>query len=180
MRIEASPGMATGLASGAVSFVVFALLSGSAVLLGGDFFAADIVQQPIAFNHQVHVEGQGMECALCHPGCATDIASGLPAASACALCHSEPQGESAEERRLVALLEAKTPLVWQSLFGQPAHVFFSHRRHTSVANIQCVTCHGSIGQSTAPPSTRNPLAMDQCIACHEERGASTDCSACHR
>ena len=161
-------------------FVVFAALSGALAFFSDDPFAREGVVQPIAFNHLQHVEEEGLECSACHMHYERETYSGLPAASSCALCHLEAQGDSAEEARLVALLEEGAPLDWQPLFRQPPHVFFSHRGHVVVAAIECATCHGDIGASETPPTESRPLRMERCIACHEERGASTDCSACHR
>jgi c(7)-type cytochrome triheme protein len=63
----------------------------------------------------------------------------------------------------------------------PGDVFFSHRRHVTVAKVECQTCHGAIGEATAPPG--RPAvnqSMEWCISCHEKRQVSVDCNACHR
>lgn len=138
------------------------------------------VSQPIAFNHRVHVEDQELECSMCHPFYESEISSGMPGAETCAMCHLEPQGESASERTLVAKLQAGEPLEWGRLFRQPPHVFYSHRRHVVVAGIQCEVCHGQIGLSERPPSQAAPMSMEACLDCHEREQASGDCTACHR
>jgi hypothetical protein len=165
--------------SAAWTFPLFLAASGVASFLAYGPLAREAIQQPIAFNHQRHVE-EGLECSACHTGCESQVSSGLPDAQVCALCHAEPQGEGAEEAKLVAALQAGDSLAWQSIFSQPPHVFFSHRRHVTVAGLECATCHGAIGESTAPPTERRALTMGQCIACHEKARASTDCTACHR
>ena len=179
-----SPSTSPPLAGFVLPFVLgfVALFGGSLVVT---FFAnAKAVHaaepQPIAFNHRVHAEEAELECATCHPGFAHGVSSGLPTTATCALCHSEAQGESAEEARLVELLENGAQLDWRPIFRQPPHVFFSHRRHVTVAGLECARCHGDIGASTAPPTDAAPLTMEQCIGCHEESDASIDCSACHR
>lgn len=136
--------------------------------------------QPIAFNHKLHLEGVGLTCADCHEFFASETFSGLPQAETCAMCHEAAQGESREEIRLVALLEQGEPLRWQSLFRQPAHVFYSHRRHATVAEIACEQCHGSFTELEAPPSAVEVLSMEACIECHEQAQAGTDCTDCHR
>jgi hypothetical protein len=137
-------------------------------------------QQPIAFNHLKHVEEVDLECDTCHQFYAKETFSGLPRAEVCTQCHEEAQGSSPEEAKLVQLIQGGKPLEWRSLFRQPPHVFFSHRRHAVVAEMQCADCHGTIAKSEAPPTRVKKLRMDDCIVCHELRGASTDCTACHR
>lgn len=165
---------------GAAAFLLFLILGGVSGFFGLGAGAAAPAVQPIAFNHRLHVEEQGLACVDCHTGVLTEIQSGLPGAQDCELCHSEPQGESAEERKLVALLEAGTPLAWARLFRQPPHVFFSHRRHVVVAGLECTVCHGDIGASERPPLAPAPLAMEQCTRCHEQEGVPMSCAGCHR
>lgn len=170
----------TGAGTAALGFFAVVLLSGVTTFLRQEASAAARVEQPIAFNHRLHVEDQGLECGVCHPFNATGISSGFPSAATCAMCHAEAQGESAEERALVELLAEGRELVWRSLFRQPPHVFYSHRRHVAVAGLECSTCHGAIGTSERPPEQGAPLSMETCIRCHERSQASTDCTACHR
>lgn len=138
------------------------------------------VAQPIAFNHRKHVKDLDLACSSCHQFYETETFSGLPDAEVCATCHSEPQGKSKEEERLVKLLKTGSGLQWASLFRQPAHVFYSHRRHVVAAKIECAVCHGSIAQTTAPPQSARKLRMQDCLDCHQKSGVPTDCTACHR
>lgn len=138
------------------------------------------VRQPIEFNHRKHVKELELTCATCHATVETEAFSSLPAADVCAGCHAEAQGKSEEEKKLVALLSEGKPLLWAPLFRQPAHVFYSHRRHVVSGKIPCETCHGAIGASSAPPGHVKKLLMDDCLACHVARGVSTDCTTCHR
>ncbi len=159
-----------------LGFLSFFILSAAAATL-----IPPSVVQPIAFNHQKHVVDNDMACSDCHEFYDKETFSGLPDADTCSFCHlGELQGESAEERKLAKLLEDEEPLYWERLFRQPPHVFYSHRRHAAVAQIECEVCHGSIGQSEAPPKRVERLIMDDCLACHEEKGASTECTSCHR
>ncbi len=169
-----------GWSAGAIGLGIFVLLASVGVALGsGRVFNAP-VEQPIAFNHKKHVEENGLECSVCHPFYEKEAFSGLPGAEICAGCHAEPQGKSAEEARLVKLLQDGRPLDWQPLFRQPAHVFYSHRRHVVAGKIECKTCHGSIAASTAPPGQVKRLRMQDCIACHIRTSTAADCTTCHR
>jgi hypothetical protein len=142
--------------------------------------APRVAEQPVAFNHRIHVQDLGLECSDCHEFFESETFAGLPKAETCAMCHEEAQGESSEEERLVKLLAEGKPLAWQHLFLQPAHVFYSHRRHVTVAGLECERCHGSFAETETPPKEVEILSMDACIDCHHERQASTDCTVCHR
>jgi hypothetical protein len=122
-------------------------------------FRSPSVDQPIAFNHRKHVIDNQL-------GCST--------------CHAEPLGKSAGEAKLVKMLKEQQPLVWKSLFQEPLHVFFSHRRHVVKAGIRCERCHGNFALTTSPPRRVRRLKMADCIGCHEERNVSVDCTTCHR
>ncbi|HEX7419621.1 MAG TPA: cytochrome c3 family protein [Thermoanaerobaculia bacterium] len=138
------------------------------------------VGQPIAFNHRKHVVENQIGCSTCHMFYETQTFSGLPDADTCATCHEQPQGKSAEEAKLVRLLHEGRPLVWTSLFRQPSHIFYSHRRHVVKAQIPCERCHGKIAMTTSPPQQVTRLKMQDCINCHEQRGVPVDCTTCHR
>lgn len=163
------------LGAAALGFLLFFFLSGAAVTL-----VPPGKEQPIAFNHQKHVVENEMDCSDCHEFYEKETFSGLPGADTCSFCHIEALGESAEEQKLVTLLEEGATLEWERLFRQPPHVFYSHRRHAAVAQIECSVCHGSIGESPAPPARVTQLTMDDCLDCHQKEGVSEDCTACHR
>ncbi len=138
------------------------------------------VRQPVEFNHRKHVIDNQIGCSTCHQYYETQSFSGLPEADVCSTCHSEPQGKSAEEAKLVKLIKDGRPLVWNSLFRQPSHIFYSHRRHVVKAGIKCERCHGNIALTSSPPRSVKKLSMTDCIACHEQRGVPVDCTTCHR
>lgn len=165
------------------------LIGAVALVMAGSGFAAgrvflrpsERVSQPIEFNHLLHVEDVELECETCHEYYASGQHSGLPSLEICSICHAEAVTESAEEARLLQLIAEDPDTTFSKLFRMPDHVYYSHRRHVTVAGIECESCHGDIAQTTAPPPT--PLmriTMDGCIECHIERGAKTDCTYCHR
>ena len=167
-------------AAGVLSFFAIFVLTGTAANLHRSRPAGGPVVQPIAFDHRLHVEGNQLECSTCHVFYEHEAFSGLPGREVCAQCHEEQQGESAEEAKLVQLLASGAALEWRPLFRQPAHVFYSHRRHVGAARLECEACHGDIGRSEAPPGRVRPLQMEDCIDCHRRAGVSTECTACHR
>jgi hypothetical protein len=139
------------------------------------------VPQPIAFNHLKHAGELGLACDLCHKHVRTGAHAGLPDAGTCSMCHSTRQGNSAEAARVTELLEAGDPLLFNKLFRLPDHVFYTHRRHVGIAELECGNCHGPIAEMERPPERPLvPISMDSCMDCHRERGMPLDCNACHR
>ncbi|HSR67902.1 MAG TPA: cytochrome c3 family protein [Acidobacteriota bacterium] len=139
------------------------------------------VDQPIAFNHRVHVEDLGADCTDCHLYASTGIRATIPNVETCAVCHSEPLGDSPAELELARYVEAGQTISWAKVYWVPQDVLFSHRLHTSVAEIECETCHGAVGKRDEPlVRSLRPLSMDSCIECHQEREVPNDCIACHR
>jgi hypothetical protein len=141
----------------------------TAFVMGFPIARGVAVQQPIRFNHQVHVKKE--PCATCHRYVQTREAAGRPDLSICLECHTNPVGKSPEEEKLRQLARENLPLRWTRLYRVPKHVRFSHQRHVAVGKIECETCHGNIAGTTAPPE--EPLvriAMEFCLACHRSEG----------
>jgi menaquinone reductase, multiheme cytochrome c subunit len=160
-----------GLVAGAVA--------GTAVALAWSG-RSPAVRQPVAFDHRLHVRELEIACATCHPFDAPDPFSGLPQIEACASCHAEQLGKSAEEAKVVEAARSGSALPWVSLHREPPHVFFSHRLHAGVARISCEKCHAGFADARAPPARVRPIRMSDCVGCHASAGAPTRCTACHR
>ncbi len=105
----------------------------------------------------------------------------IPNIELCSFCHEEAQTDSAAEAALVEYVQAGEPIPWKKVYWVPEHVYFSHRRHTTIAGIDCAECHGVMEEKEQPVSRRAvPLTMEGCMDCHDEEGASNDCLLCHR
>ena len=139
------------------------------------------IEQPIAFNHRLHVEDLGSDCTDCHLYAETGVRATIPNIEVCADCHEEAQTESEEEARLVAYIQSEELVPWRKIYRVPDHVYFSHRRHTTLGNLACETCHGQVEILETPLSRpETDLGMDFCMDCHNESGVSNDCLLCHR
>jgi hypothetical protein len=123
--------------------------------------AAPGATQPVQFNHNLHVVEMDLDCPTCHQYVMEGRKATLPNKDLCMECHEEPQGESAEEAKLVGLLNSGEDLDWQRIYVLPKHVYFSHRRHVTLGQIGCQSCHGDMRD------------------CHQEEQAGTDCLDCH-
>jgi hypothetical protein len=134
------------------------------------------VTQPIAFNHKIHAEND-LECLDCHPYYEEQASSGKPTLETCMACHEEPLGESKAEGKLIEYIKSGEEIAWERLYQVPEDVYFSHRMHVVIGNIECNICHGDIGESPRPPSKPFKITMKKCMKCHEEKEADNDCMA---
>lgn len=149
------------------------------ILMVGRWAFGGGVKQPLAFNHKVHAEN-GLECLDCHLYYEEHASSGRPDLEVCAGCHEEPQGESDKEKKIVEHVQSAQEIEWKRLYRVPEDVLFSHKRHVILGGVECVVCHGGIGQSEKPPSRPQKISMARCMKCHEEENANNDCIGCHR
>ncbi len=160
-----------------IAFGLVAVIGGGAWL----FSALGAVEQPIAFNHLLHIEDVGAECTDCHAYARSGVRATIPNIEVCGSCHEEVSSGSPEEARLLEYIQSETPIPWKKVYTVPDHVYFSHRRHTAAGGIECEVCHGAVALSEKPVVRASvPPTMDQCMDCHQESGTSNDCIWCHR
>ena len=106
-------------------------------------------EQPIQFNHALHNQMVDEGCESCHFFREDGTFSGVPKIAQCIDCHEDVNGEDPDEEKFVYDYVAKGREVpWLVYSQQPDCVFFSHVAHVKMGNMQCVTCHGHIGEST--------------------------------
>ncbi len=145
--------------------------------------ASPPIRQPIAFNHQLHVEELEIECMDCHESVLEDRRSGIPSNETCEGCHDPTdvdESTSAELRKVLDHLDKQVEVPWQKIHDLPDHTTFSHSRHVTGGKIECVQCHGDLAKHpTPPPRPAFNLKMSWCLDCHEQREASLDCRSCH-
>ncbi len=141
---------------------------------------AEAVSQPIQYNHYKHTQELELECVLCHQGVRTRIRATLPGVAVCMECHAEAVTDSPEEEKIRKYAAEHKEIPWQRLFRLPGHVFFSHRRHVTVAGLDCTKCHGDMAlRKTPPEKAPMKISMNACLSCHRKLHASTDCVSCH-
>jgi hypothetical protein len=108
-------------------------------------------KQPVEFSHALHnVLDDLVEkgCDNCHFFREDGTYSGVPTLAQCIDCHQEVNGEDPEEAKFVNEYVVKGREVpWLIYSRQPDNVFFSHAAHVKLAQMDCVTCHGDIGES---------------------------------
>ena len=154
-------------------------------------------KQPVDFNHVLHNDEVEDGCESCHFFRDDGTFSGVPKLSQCIDCHEEVNGEDPEEEKFVNEYVAKDREVsWLIYSRQPSNVFFSHAAHVKMAQMDCVTCHGNIGESenlkvyeenrisgysrdiwgkNIAGFKRNPwdrMKMDDCSECHQKENVN--------
>ena len=143
-------------------------------------------QQPIEFSHAVHVNSLNVECLFCHESAEKSIHATLPAGNICLSCHEGLEPQNTEVEKMLNILAEKGEIEWQRVYSVKDHVYFSHRVHTSVAQITCGECHGPIENMTVAintaggASSRGFLEMGWCVTCHRQQNASLECITCHK
>lgn len=136
--------------------------------------------QPIAYNHKLHLE-LGLECQGCHQYAETGSRASIPNIDVCGGCHDDAEVDNPEARKVADYVARNERIPWRQVHRVPDHVYFSHRRHVRLGELQCSMCHGDVAQMEKPfEQPHQAIRMDWCTSCHRRRGVDNDCFACHR
>lgn len=136
-------------------------------------------EPPLSFNHKKHKQ-QGVECTTCHPYFKEQTFAGMPTVAVCMECHKDSITQHPDEEKIKQYNRESKEIPWKRLYQQPEDIFFSHRRHVVIAQLDCHHCHGEIGQSEKlPPKPLAKMTMKWCMDCHRKSRANNDCLACH-
>ncbi|TNE72569.1 MAG: c-type cytochrome [Bacteroidetes bacterium] len=159
--------------------------------------------QPIAFPHATHAGINGIDCKYCHNSVTKSRSAGLPTVNVCMNCHKQINGRTPEQQeKIAAIYEAAgwnpegagkytgdtKPIVWNKVHVLPDHVYFSHKQHVVVGNVDCKQCHGDMTKMVETAKvqpveelnkvdgniklTKATLTMGWCIECHKEKEVS--------
>lgn len=138
------------------------------------------VKQPLAFNHKQHIS-KDWTCAACHPYADQLALAGLPKVKDCVECHESSKVTRPRALEVKKVLDRGEEIPWQQVYRVPEHVYFSHRRHTELARLDCKECHGDMARVTrAVTRQAKPISMERCMDCHERKRVTNDCLSCHR
>jgi Cytochrome c7 and related cytochrome c/Class III cytochrome C family len=133
--------------------------------------------QPIAFDHRIHTQAAGLDCAFCHRTAASGVTAGLPDVQLCMDCHQTVGQGQPEIEKVRLAWNRQQSIDWQLVTRLPDHTRFVHDAHIQ-AGVACTTCHGNISQMQQVVQVRS-LKMADCVACHQQNNAPTECSTCH-
>jgi Cytochrome c7 and related cytochrome c len=122
------------------------------------------IDQPIAFSHQHHVAGLGIDCRYCHTSVEKSAFAGMPSTETCMTCHSQIWTEAPLLQTVRQSLATNTPIRWSRVHQLADFVYFDHSIHIQ-KGIGCVSCHGHVDQM---PITwkQETLQMGWCTECH--------------
>jgi hypothetical protein len=140
--------------------------------------ADDPAPQPVKFDHRHHVRDDGIDCVYCHRGVERSPYAGIPATAVCMGCHDQVWTDSPELAPVRASAFGGAPLRWTRVTTLPDYVFFDHAVHVR-RGVACEDCHGRVDEMAQVYAVA-PLTMRWCLDCHRARGASEQCTACHR
>ncbi len=163
--------------------VALVVVVGGVAIVYGVVTRGPRVDQPIAFNHAVHVGEADVTCQDCHLNAESTRFAGIPGKQICFDCHDidEEEGSHPEKDKLFSFDESDDDIPWQRVGVTRPDVYFSHRRHVTAAKLDCLVCHQHQDTLTTPPRrSRLVMGMDDCVDCHTKSAIPEDCNACHR
>lgn len=131
------------------------------------------IDQPIAFNHKVHVTDNQISCESCHSQARISDSAGVPSVNSCIGCHVSVKGTTEEQQKQIAKISnywnANQSIPWNKIHDLPDFVRFSHKVHLN-AGFDCTSCHGDVSKEIMPiPQYYKgeiPLSMGWCVTCH--------------
>ncbi len=136
-------------------------------------------EQPIPFDHSLHVQTNKIQCQYCHNQVERSSHSNIPALSTCMNCHLTVKTDSPLIQKLREAYDKKQPINWVKVHMLPDHVRFNHSAHI-MKGVNCQTCHGPV-ETMQKVYQFSTLNMGWCVNCHRqpENKAPLNCSTCH-
>jgi hypothetical protein len=165
-------GTPLALAAGGVLFVAFGLPALQAHQPRAH------IEQPIFFDHSVHVQDNNVDCLFCHRSAVMGSSAGMPSIQQCMVCHQVAGVGNPEIEKVRRAWQEQKPVDWVRIHRLPDHVQFVHEAHLK-AGLTCITCHGDVARMQQVSQVR-PLHMADCVDCHKVMQAPTDCFTCHK
>ncbi|MBK1790405.1 cytochrome c3 family protein [Persicirhabdus sediminis] len=126
--------------------------------------------QPIPFDHALHVTQNGIDCRYCHSFVEESGHANVPTADTCWKCHQHVQTENPKLEPLRAAVDESyagytgKPIEWVRIHKAPDYVYFDHSAHLN-RGISCVSCHGQVDEMRKVWHDKS-LSMDFCLECH--------------
>ena len=136
-------------------------------------------EQPIPFDHSLHVGQNQIQCQYCHNQVSRSTHSNIPALSTCMNCHMVVKTDSPHIQKMREAYDKGESIAWVKVHMLPDHVKFNHAAHLD-RGVNCQTCHGPI-ETMKEVYQYSDLSMGWCVNCHrkEENSAPINCSTCH-
>jgi hypothetical protein len=126
--------------------------------------AGVVKPQPVAFSHQHHVTGLGIDCRYCHTSVEQSSFAGIPPTRTCMNCHSQIWTNAKLLEPVRASYRSGESLRWTRVNQLPDFVYFNHSIHID-KGVGCNTCHGPVDQMPMMYQYAS-LQMEWCLDCH--------------
>lgn len=123
-------------------------------------------EQPVAFSHEHHVSGLGIDCRYCHLSVEKSAFAGIPPTQTCMNCHAYIWTDSSMLAPVRESFRTGMPIPWNRVHDLPDFVYFNHSIHVK-KGIGCVTCHGRVDQMPLTWKAQS-LLMEWCLECHRQ------------
>lgn len=167
--------------SASIFALVFAatLLSGCKFNFGIGYNKGYSPEQPIPFDHSLHVGQNKIQCQYCHNQVERSAHSNIPTLQTCMNCHLQVATDKPNIQALRELYDAGKSVEWVRVHMLPDYVHFNHNAHIA-KGVNCSECHGPI-ETMQQVYQHSDLSMGWCIECHRkpENNAPLNCSTCH-
>ncbi len=136
-------------------------------------------EQPIPYDHSVHVGKHNIQCQYCHSQVEQSRHSNVPSLQTCMNCHLQVKTDSPHIQKLREAYDAGKSIEWNRVHMLPDHVRFNHSAHVT-KGVNCQTCHGDV-EKMQKVYQYSDLSMGWCVNCHRqsENKAPLNCSTCH-
>jgi hypothetical protein len=167
------------LGIGVVVIAATLVLSGCKIQMGVGYNQGYSPDQPIPFDHSLHVSQNQIQCLYCHNQAERTAHSTVPALSTCMNCHLTVKTDSPHIQKLRDAYDKGESIPWVRVHMLPEHVKFNHSAHLQ-KGVNCQTCHGPV-ETMQKITQVSDLSMGWCVNCHREPQykAPTNCSTCH-
>jgi hypothetical protein len=123
-------------------------------------------EQPVAFSHQHHVGGLGIDCRYCHVTVENSSFADLPPTQTCMSCHSQVWTGAPMLEPVRESFRTGKPLAWTRVNDLPDFVYFDHSIHVA-KGVGCDVCHGNVERMPMMRKAHS-LYMKWCLDCHND------------
>lgn len=122
--------------------------------------------QPVPFDHALHVGQLGLDCRYCHSHVEESGHSNVPSTTTCMNCHNQIQTQSPLLEMVRESYETGEAIPWVRVHQIPDFVYFNHAVHVN-RGVSCYDCHGQVNEMEVVYHSK-PLSMSFCLECHRQ------------
>jgi hypothetical protein len=122
--------------------------------------------QPVAFSHEHHVNGLGIDCRYCHTAVEKSAYAGMPPSKTCMNCHQQIWVGSEFLAPVRESYRTGIPIEWNRVHRLADFAYFNHSVHVN-KGVGCDTCHGPVNNMPLMWQ-HGTLLMEWCLDCHRQ------------